>query len=69
VDRGAWIDAGTVDEDTWQGEEEKGHGGIERREIRTVRDLEWLEEQEAWQDITTIVQYRTFRQEKGKERK
>jgi predicted transposase YbfD/YdcC len=33
-----------------------------------VRDLEWLEGGEAWEDITTIVQYRTFREEKGKER-
>jgi predicted transposase YbfD/YdcC len=54
-------------EDVWQGEEEKGHGRIERREIRTVTELEWLEGREAWQDLKTIVQYRTFRREKGKE--
>jgi predicted transposase YbfD/YdcC len=33
-----------------------------------VTDLEWREGGEAWQDITTIVQYRTFRKEQGKER-
>jgi predicted transposase YbfD/YdcC len=54
-------------EDIWQGEEEKMHGRIERREIRTVSDLEWLDRRELWEDIKTIVQYRTFRQEKGKE--
>jgi predicted transposase YbfD/YdcC len=54
-------------EDIWQGEEEQGHGCVERREIRTVTGLEWLESREAWQDIKTIVQYRTFRRQKGKE--
>jgi hypothetical protein len=46
----------------------KGYGGIERVEIRTVTDLEWLEGREGWQDITSIVEYRRFRREKGKER-
>jgi hypothetical protein len=27
---------GELPEDVWQGEEEKGHGRLERREIRTV---------------------------------
>jgi predicted transposase YbfD/YdcC len=54
-------------EDVWQGEEERGHGRVERREIRTVTGLEWLENREAWEDLKTIVQYRTFRGEKGKE--
>lgn len=54
-------------EDIWQGEEERGHGRKERREIRTVTGLEWLENRAAWQDMKTIVQYRTFRTVKGKE--
>jgi hypothetical protein len=37
--------------DIWQGEEERGHGRIERREIRTVTGLEWLERREAWEDV------------------
>jgi predicted transposase YbfD/YdcC len=55
---------GEMPEDIWEGEEEKGHGRIERREIRTVTGLE---KREAWQNVKTIVQYRTFRTEKGKE--
>ncbi|MDR2741446.1 MAG: ISAs1 family transposase [Treponema sp.] len=55
-------------EDIWQGEEEQGgHGRVERREIRTVRGLEWLERREAWEDVTTIIQYWTFRREKKEE--
>jgi hypothetical protein len=45
----------------------KGHGRVEMREIRTVTGLEWIENREAWQDVKTIVQYRTFREQKGKE--
>jgi predicted transposase YbfD/YdcC len=52
-------------EDIWQ--EEEGHGRVEVREIRTVRRLEWLESRETWQDVKTIVQYRTFRRQKRKE--
>jgi predicted transposase YbfD/YdcC len=54
-------------DDVWQGEEEKGHGRVERREIRTVTGLEWLENKQAWEDLKTVVRYRTFRREKGKE--
>jgi predicted transposase YbfD/YdcC len=54
-------------EDIWQGEEEQGHGCVERWEIRTVTGREWLESREAWQDVKTIVHYRTFRMHKGKE--
>jgi hypothetical protein len=50
-----------------KGAEERGHGRVERREIRTVTGLEWLEGREAWERLTTIVQYRTFRKAKGKE--
>jgi predicted transposase YbfD/YdcC len=58
---------GEMPDDVWQGEEEKGHGRVERRDIRTVTGLEWLGNREAWEDLKTIVQYRTFRREKGKE--
>jgi predicted transposase YbfD/YdcC len=56
-----------VPEDVWQGGEEKGDGRIERREIRTVTGLEWLEGREAREDLTTPVQYRTYRKQKRKE--
>jgi predicted transposase YbfD/YdcC len=56
-----------VPEDAWQGSEEKGHGRIERREIRTVAGFEWLEGREAREDLTILVQYRTYRKQKGKE--
>jgi predicted transposase YbfD/YdcC len=58
---------GELPEDLWQGAEERGHGRVERREIRTVTGLEWLEGREAWAGLRTIVQYRTFRKVKGKE--
>jgi predicted transposase YbfD/YdcC len=54
-------------EDLWQGAAEKGHGRVERREIRTATGLEWLEGREAWEGLRAIVQYRTFRKVKGKE--
>jgi hypothetical protein len=44
-------------EDLWQGEEGSGHGRKERREVRTVTDLEWLENKTTWQDVRTLVQY------------
>jgi predicted transposase YbfD/YdcC len=40
-------------EDIWPGEEKQGHGCFERRE--------------AWEDLTTIIPYRTFQREKGNE--
>jgi hypothetical protein len=42
-------------EDIWQGAEEKGHGRVEWREIRTVTGLEWLEGREDWEGLTTIA--------------
>lgn len=48
--------------DYWSSGPEKGHGRIERREIR-VANANWLEDKEAWQDIQTIVQYRCIRTE------
>jgi predicted transposase YbfD/YdcC len=54
-------------EDLWQGKEESGHGRKERREVRTVTDLEWLEHKTLRQDVRTLVQYRTFRTASGKQ--
>jgi predicted transposase YbfD/YdcC len=56
-----------LSEDLWQGEEEKGHGRKERREVKTVTDLEWLESKTLRQDVKTLVQYRTFRTVSGKQ--
>jgi predicted transposase YbfD/YdcC len=61
--------SGEIDElpeDLWQGEEEKGHGRKERREVRTVTDIEWPGNKAAWQDVKTLIQYRTFRTVGGK---
>jgi predicted transposase YbfD/YdcC len=50
-------------EDVWQSELEKGHGRIEKREVRTVTAIDWLGNKEMWKDLKTIVQYRTYRTE------
>ncbi|GHU60559.1 putative transposase YncI [Spirochaetia bacterium] len=50
-----------VPEDIWVTEEETGHGRVEKREVRTVTDLDWLPEKEKWKDLQTIIQYRSFR--------
>jgi predicted transposase YbfD/YdcC len=50
-----------------QREEEQGHGRIERRKIRMATGLEWLYGREAWGGLQIIVQYRTYRRQKGKE--
>jgi predicted transposase YbfD/YdcC len=55
-----------IPEDVWQSSTEKDHGRIERREIRTVRDVAWLENKKSWRDLQTIIQYRTIRTEKDK---
>jgi hypothetical protein len=45
--------------------EERGHGRIERREVRTVTDLGWLSGKGQWKDLKTIIQYRSFRTANG----
>jgi predicted transposase YbfD/YdcC len=40
---------------------EKDHGRIERRSVTTVTDLDWLEGRQAWQDLATIIRYRSSR--------
>lgn len=54
-----------VDEqyDSWKSRLEKDHGRIEKREIRAVSAIEWLEGREAWKDLQTIIQYRCIRTE------
>jgi predicted transposase YbfD/YdcC len=54
-------------EDVWQSDWEKKHGRLEKREVRIVTDINWLFNKEKWLDLKTIIQYRTYRQEKGKE--
>jgi len=48
-------------EDVWKTEEERKHGRVEQREVRTVTDIEWLEGKGAWKDLKTIIQYRSWR--------
>ncbi|GHV74603.1 ISAs1 family transposase [Spirochaetia bacterium] len=50
-----------IPEDIWIAEEETGHGRTEKREVRTVTDLDWLPEKEKWKGLQTIIQYRSFR--------
>jgi predicted transposase YbfD/YdcC len=54
-------------EDVWQSGLEKGHGRLERREVRVVTDIGWLENKEQWKDIKSIIQYRTSRGKPGEE--
>ena len=54
-----------IPEDIWTTETEKGHGRIEKREVRTVTDIEWLPGKEKWVDLNTIVQYRCYRTKGG----
>jgi predicted transposase YbfD/YdcC len=54
-------------EDVWQSGEEKGHGRIERREVRVVTGIEWLENRGMWEGLKSIIQYRTYRGEGGGE--
>jgi len=48
-------------EDVWISDEERKHGRVEKREVRTVTDIGWLENKSAWKDLQTIVQYRCWR--------
>ncbi|MDR2633457.1 MAG: hypothetical protein LBC51_07535 [Treponema sp.] len=54
------MEGGEIEElphDIWQVEEEKEHGQVEKQEIRRVRELEWLEHQEAWEGLKTIGRF------------
>ncbi|MDR2630969.1 MAG: ISAs1 family transposase [Spirochaetaceae bacterium] len=60
------VEIDELPEDLWQGEEEKGHERKERREVRTVTDIERPGNKAARQDVKTLIQYRTFRTVGGK---
>ena len=48
-------------DDVWKTDEERKHGRVEQREVRTVTDISWLEGKPAWKDLKTIIQYRSWR--------
>jgi predicted transposase YbfD/YdcC len=48
-------------EDLWEGELEKDHGRMERRSLRTVRDIGFISGKDAWEDLQTVIQYRSSR--------
>ena len=48
-------------EDVWITDEERKHGRVEQREVRSVTDIGWLEGKAGWKDLTTIIQYRSWR--------
>jgi predicted transposase YbfD/YdcC len=50
-----------IPEDVWETEEERKHGRVEKREVRIVTGLGWLEGKDDWKDLHTIIQYRSLR--------
>jgi predicted transposase YbfD/YdcC len=48
-------------DDVWKTDEERKHGRVEQREVRTVTDIEWLYGKSDWKDLKTIIQYRSWR--------
>ena len=58
------IEQGNIRElpkDIWQTDEERKHGRVERREVRTITNIKSFEGKERWKDLTTIIQYRSWR--------
>jgi hypothetical protein len=51
--------------DVWETGEERRHGRVERRKVRMVTDIGWLEGKGNWQDLKTVIQYRCYREETG----
>ena len=47
--------------DRWESPLEKDHGRIERRSVTTATDLAWMDGKKEWEDLTTIIRYRTSR--------
>jgi predicted transposase YbfD/YdcC len=47
--------------DEWVSDLEKDHGRIERRSIRTVQQLDWLDNKPDWKNLGTIIHYRCSR--------
>jgi predicted transposase YbfD/YdcC len=56
-----------IPEDVRASEEETGHGRKERREVRTVTDIDRVAGKEDWEDLTTIIRYRCWRTVNGKQ--
>ncbi|MDR2660058.1 MAG: ISAs1 family transposase, partial [Spirochaetaceae bacterium] len=56
-----------IPEDVWASEEETGHGRKERREVRTVTDIDRVAGKEDGEDLTTIIRYRCRRTVNGKQ--
>ncbi|MDR0718528.1 MAG: ISAs1 family transposase [Treponema sp.] len=54
-------------DDAWDTGEETGHGRRERREVRTVTDIGWMEGKGDRQDLKSIIRYRCWRDEHGKQ--
>jgi predicted transposase YbfD/YdcC len=48
-------------EDIWVTDEEHKHGRVEKREVRIATDIAWLEGKKDWEDLHTIIQYRSWR--------
>ncbi|MDR1469971.1 MAG: ISAs1 family transposase [Spirochaetaceae bacterium] len=46
--------------------EERGHGRVENRGVKTVRDIGWLDRAEKWKDLKTVIEYRCHRTGNGK---
>jgi tyrosyl-tRNA synthetase len=44
-----------IPEDVWESELEKDHGRLEKREVRIVTDIDWLENKDMWKDLKTII--------------
>jgi predicted transposase YbfD/YdcC len=53
-------------DDLWVTDREKGHGRIEKREIRVVSEIHWLSGRERWRDLKTILPYRGYRTVNGR---
>jgi predicted transposase YbfD/YdcC len=51
--------------DGWESPVEKGHGRIEKREVKAIGNLDWLESRRSWSGLKTILQYRCTRTENG----
>jgi hypothetical protein len=58
-----------MSDDLWVTESEKGHGRIEKREVRVVSGIRWLTGREQWADLQSILQYRGYRTVKGRSTK
>jgi predicted transposase YbfD/YdcC len=50
-------------QDVWRSELEKDHGRIERWEVLTEEELDWMGSKGKWKDLKTIIQYRCMHRE------